>query len=144
MTESMSLFYLVKQVELVVRARLDELVEPHGITTLQYTALTVLDRHPGITSAELARNSFVRAQTTAQMVGTLESLGLLSRERDEASKRQNRLTLTEAGRAVVRGLRKPAAELERSMIEGLDADTVAVIRDGLRAFRLALGGSHPH
>jgi DNA-binding MarR family transcriptional regulator len=140
----MSLFYLVKQVELVVRARLDELLEPHGLTTLQYTALTVLDRHPGITSAELARNSFVRAQTTAQMVGTLESLGLLSRERDEASKRQNRLTLTEEGRAIVRGLRQPAAELEQSMIAGLDADTVAVIRDGLRAFRLALGGSHPH
>jgi DNA-binding MarR family transcriptional regulator len=140
----MSLFYLVKQVELVVRARLDELVEPYGITTLQYTALTVLERHPGITSAELARNSFVRAQTTAQMVTMLEGLGLLSRERDEASKRQYRLTLTEAGHAIVHDLRGPAAELEHRMIEGLTSDTVATLRDGLRACRLALGGSHPH
>ena len=140
----MSLFYLVKQVELVVRARLDELLEPHGLTTLQYTALTVLDRHPGITSAELARNSFVRAQTTAQMIGTLESLGLLSRERDEASKRQNLLTLTDEGRAIVRELRDPVAALERSMIAGLNASTVTALRDGLRACRLALGGSHPH
>lgn len=144
MTESLSLFYLVKQVELVVRARLDELVEPYGITTLQYTALTVLDRHPGITSAELARNSFVRAQTTAQMINTLESLDLLSRERDEASRRQYRLTLTAKGQQIVRDLRQPAADLEQHMIAGLDASTVIVLRDALRACRLALGGSHPH
>lgn len=144
MTESLSLFYLVKQVELVVRASLDELVEPHGITTLQYTALTVLERHPGITSAELARNSFVRAQTTAQMVDTLEGLDLLRRERDEASRRQYRLTLTEQGHQIVRDLRKPVAALEQRMTDGLDPMAVAVIRDGLRAFRLALAGSHAH
>ncbi|MFB7510620.1 MarR family transcriptional regulator, partial [Streptomyces broussonetiae] len=38
-----SLLYLLKRTELVVRARLDELVRPAGITALQYTALTVLE-----------------------------------------------------------------------------------------------------
>ena len=40
------LIYLVKQVELAVRSRLDELLRPDGLTALQYTALTVLERHP--------------------------------------------------------------------------------------------------
>ena len=40
------LLYLVKQVELAVRARLDELLRPDGLTALQYTALTVLEATP--------------------------------------------------------------------------------------------------
>ena len=58
-----TLLYLVKRVELAVRSRLDEVLRPGGLTTLQYTALTVLQRHPAsLTSAQLARNSFVTAQ----------------------------------------------------------------------------------
>ena len=63
-----TLLYLIKQVELAVRQALDDVVAKADLTTLQYTALTVLERHPGITSAELARNSFVRAQSMAEMV----------------------------------------------------------------------------
>ena len=63
-----TLLYLIKQVELAVRQALDDVVATADLTTLQYTALTVLERHPGITSAELARNSFVRAQSMAEMV----------------------------------------------------------------------------
>ena len=58
-----SLMYEVKQVELAVRALMDEVLRPAGVTTLQYTALTVLAGRDGLTSAELARNSFVTAQT---------------------------------------------------------------------------------
>src|SRR6185437_12133584 len=53
------LLYVVKQVELAVRSRLDDLLRPAGLTVLQYTALTVLERHPDLSSAQLARNSFV-------------------------------------------------------------------------------------
>src|SRR5689334_14560427 len=44
-----SLLYLVKRTELAVRARLDEVLKPSGLTALQYTALTVLERHDGLT-----------------------------------------------------------------------------------------------
>lgn len=66
-----ALLYLMKQVELAVRAQLDELTRPHGLTALQYTALTVLERHPDITAAHLARNSFVTAQSMSDMVSAL-------------------------------------------------------------------------
>jgi DNA-binding MarR family transcriptional regulator len=56
-----SLLYAVKQVELAVRARLDEGLRGSGITVPQWTALTVLARREGQTSAELARNAFVSA-----------------------------------------------------------------------------------
>ena len=42
------LIYQLKQLELAVRARLDEIVRPAGLTTQQYTALTVLERRDGL------------------------------------------------------------------------------------------------
>lgn len=51
-----------------MRAQLEVILRPAGLTALQYTALTVLERHPDLTSAQLARNSFVTAQAMADMV----------------------------------------------------------------------------
>jgi DNA-binding MarR family transcriptional regulator len=72
---SASLLYLIKRTELAVRARLEELLKPAGITALQYTALTVLQRRDGISAAQLARDSFVTAQSMADMVRALERRG---------------------------------------------------------------------
>src|ERR687898_2292181 len=89
-----TLLYLIKQVELAVRQALDDVVATAELTAPQYTALTVLERHPGITSAELARNSFVRAQSMAEMVTFLLGEGLVSRKRDENNRRQYLLSLS--------------------------------------------------
>ena len=40
--------YLVKQLELAIRADMDVMAREYGLTALQYTALTVLKRHPGL------------------------------------------------------------------------------------------------
>src|SRR5918993_2318552 len=96
-----TLLYLIKQVELAVRQALDDVVATADLTTLQYTALTVLERHPGTTSAELARNSFVRAQTMAEMITYLLGEGLVSRKRDENNRKQYLLTLTSQGLRVL-------------------------------------------
>src|SRR6202012_1479044 len=76
--------YLLKRVELAVRARIDEIVRPAGLTTNQYTALTVLERHDDMSSAQLARHSFVTAQSMADMITTLEARGLIERPPDRA------------------------------------------------------------
>src|ERR671912_2155322 len=96
-----TLLYLIKQVELAARQALDDVVATADLTTLQYTALTILERHPGITSAELARNSFVRAQTMAEMITYLLGRGLVTRERDESNRKQYLLALTSEGHRVL-------------------------------------------
>ena len=63
------ILYLVKQVEQATRAHLDALLRPLGLTTNQYTALSVLERRDDLTSAELARRSFVRPQTMPARAG---------------------------------------------------------------------------
>lgn len=65
-----SLLSMAKQLQLVVRARLDEILKDASITALQYTALTVLDHHDGLSSAQLARDSFVTPSRPSASPGT--------------------------------------------------------------------------
>ncbi len=139
-----TLLYLIKQVELAVRARLEQTVGPAGLTSLQYTALTVLERHQGLTSAQLARNSFVRAQTMAQMTTFLEGEGLIRRERDPNSGRQFLLYLTDRGRSILDQLRRPVAELEELMQSGLTDVEARQLRTSLLLCRGALSGEVSH
>ena len=123
-----TLLYLMKQVESAVRAHLDELLRPSGVTALQYTALTVLERHPDFTSAQLARHSFVTAQTMADMVTTLEVRGLVERHRDPTDRRRLVLALTKQGRALLRRTRGEVAKLEAKMLVGISAPAARSLR----------------
>jgi DNA-binding MarR family transcriptional regulator len=126
-----SLLYLVKQLELAVRARLDEVVRGHGITALQYTALTVLERHDGLSAAQLARDSFVTAQSTADLVRALETRGLIHRERNPANRRELLIHLSTEGRALLTAVDAPVRDLESRMITKLTADQAADLRQSL-------------
>jgi len=133
-----SLLYSIKQVELVTRAQLDELVRPSGITALQYTALTVLERRDGLSSAELARNSFVTPQSMSDLVGALERRGLISKTTDPASRRRHLISLTGEGRALLIELAPAVAALEEVMLAGFTARGRASFRDFLNRSRAAL------
>ncbi|MFE3031891.1 MarR family winged helix-turn-helix transcriptional regulator [Streptomyces canus] len=126
-----SLLYMVKQVELVVRSHLDELVKPSGVTALQYTALTVLERHDGLSAAQLARDSFVTAQSIADLVRSLETRGLVRRERNPRNRRELLILLTEEGRALLAQYAGPVRELEERMVRDLTAHQTEQFRQAL-------------
>ncbi|MFI5794487.1 MarR family winged helix-turn-helix transcriptional regulator [Streptomyces sp. NPDC051677] len=126
-----SLLYMVKQVELVVRSHLDELVKPSGITALQYTALTVLERHDGLSAAQLARDSFVTAQSIADLVRSLEGRGLIRRERNPRNRRELLILLTEEGRELLQRHAGPVRELEERMVRELTAHQEEQFRTAL-------------
>jgi DNA-binding MarR family transcriptional regulator len=134
-----SLPYLIKQLELAVRARIDEMVRPVGLTTTQYTALTVLARRPGSTSAQLARHSFVTPQTMSQIVGTLCTAGLVVRSVDPESRRQTLLYLTPRANRLLDGLNEPLSELERLLVSAVGRAEAAGFRVALIAARRACG-----
>lgn len=139
-----TLLYVMKQVELAVRAELDEIARPAGLTALQYTALTVLERRPNLTSAQLARNSFVTAQAMADMVAALQERELIERHRDEQDRRRLVLALTPQGRRLLRKLRDPVAALEDRMLAGLTDYQITQLRQSLLSCRAALSGHLPH
>jgi DNA-binding MarR family transcriptional regulator len=135
------LLYMIKQVELAARSRLDDLLRPAGLTALQYTALTVLERHPDLSSAQLARNSFVTAQSMADMITALEGRGLIERHRDNADRRRLMVGLTAGGRELLDRYRDRVAALESQMLAGLSKADVACLRRSLLTCRANLAAS---
>ncbi len=133
-----SLLYVVKQLELATRAQLDALLRPSGVTALQYTALTVLERHPTMTSADLARASFVRAQSTSDLVGALERRGLIGRAADAGNRRRLLITLTDEGRRFLAEYDPLVADLEERMLRDLDEEERATFRRYLYSCRAAI------
>jgi len=140
---AVTLVYLIKQVESAVRSQMDGVVNAAGLTLPQYTALTVLERRPGITAAELARNSFVRAQSMAQLVTGLEEQHLIHRDRDPNNRRQVLISLTSEGQKVLDGVREPVAGVEDKMISVLSHQDIEGLRHSLHACRVALTGTGP-
>jgi DNA-binding MarR family transcriptional regulator len=133
-----SLLYAVKQVELAVRAHLDELLRASGTTVLQYTALTVLARRDGLTTAELARNSFVTPQAMGELVTALERRGLIERRPDPGNRRRLLISLTRAGAELLAELDEPVRGLEERMVAAFTADERAAFADHLNRARAAL------
>jgi DNA-binding MarR family transcriptional regulator len=133
-----SLLYVVKQLELATRAQLDALLRPSGVTALQYTALTVLARRPTMSSADLARASFVSAQSTADLVSTLERHGLIERQVDPDSRRRMLIRLTAHGRAFLAEYDPRVEELEERMLAHLDRGQRDALRSYLNGCRRAL------
>ncbi|MBV9831468.1 MAG: MarR family transcriptional regulator [Marmoricola sp.] len=133
-----TLLYLMKQVELAVRAELDDLTRPFGLTALQYTALTVLEQHPDLTAAHLARHSFVTAQSAADMVTALIDRGLIERHRDPADRRRLVMSLTLDGQRLLDRLRPRVAAIESRMLAQLSAGDAHALRSSLELCREAL------
>ena len=136
--------YLVKQLELAVRAQLDEVLRPASITTLQYTALTVLERRSDLSTAALARNAFVTDQSASDMVGSLEARGLIERVPDPGDRRRKVLRLTDAGKVLLHELRDDVAGVQERMLSPLTGAEAEDLRRYVIACRGALASRPPH
>jgi DNA-binding MarR family transcriptional regulator len=123
--------YLVKRLELAIRAVMDDRLRPRGLTTLQYTALSVLRRRSDLSSAQLARRSFVRPQTMHQMILLLEERDLIERRRDPGNRRVLLISLTPAGRALLHECDPVVRAIEAEMVAGMPFDQRAGFRTGL-------------
>lgn len=139
------LTYLVKRLESAVRQSLDAVLQAHGLTTPQYAALSILGRHPGLSSAQLARRSFVTPQSMQVMVAMFVRTGLVGRRPDPENQRILRIFLTDEGRAVLSRSQDAADQIERSMLAGLTSAHIANFSETLQTcvHNLAAGPGQP-
>src|SRR3954469_16525061 len=93
------ILYLLKRVELITRAQLEEITREHNLTPLQYTALSVLVEHEGISAAQLGRLSFVSTQAANEMIAILGDKGFVARRPSEVDRRKLETRLTASGLA---------------------------------------------
>src|SRR5699024_2145625 len=110
----------------------DDELRPHGLTTLQYTAMSVLERREeGLSSAQLARRSFLRPQTMHEMVLTLEKRGLIERTPDPNNRRILLAQLTTDGKTLLKQCEPLVNNLEERMLEPLSPGQRHILRESL-------------
>jgi DNA-binding MarR family transcriptional regulator len=104
----------------------------------------VLRRRDGLSSAQLARNSFVTAQSMSDLVTALERRGLITRRRDPANRRRMVISLTDAARELLAEYDEPVQALEERMLSALTARQRDSLRSSLNACRAALADQPAH
>jgi DNA-binding MarR family transcriptional regulator len=135
--------YLIYRVERRLRARLDEAVNAHGVTTTEYVALSILRDRDGLSSAQLARWAFVTAQAMNLVVAALERRKLVRRRPDPRRRRVLRISVTRQGLEILERCDRSMDVIESDMLRGLDAETLSVVRAALSSCAHSLEATRP-
>ena len=93
--------YVIARLERAVRGAINERVRPYGLTTLQYTTLSVLGRRGALSNAQLARRSYMTPQSMSEVIEALETKGLIERKQHPNHRRVLPAQLTATGRKVL-------------------------------------------
>lgn len=122
----------------VLRRRLGEVVEPHGITHQQYNVLRILrGSHPEpLPTLEIATRMIEQAPGITRLLDRLEAKRLVRRERCKEDRRQVHCWITDAGLALLDRLEEPLQRSIRAGFKSLpraDADALVTLLDRVRA-----------
>lgn len=109
------------------------------VTSVQFAALSVLARTPGVSQADLGTALDLDRSTIADVVRRMATRGLISRVRSATDARRNELLLTDHGRAVLTDLQPRAAALGAVLTAGLDREEAAQLRHLLRRILVSAG-----
>jgi DNA-binding MarR family transcriptional regulator len=74
-----SLGYLLKVASSALRAAMEEVLRPLGMTVTHYSCLELLAQRPGLSNSELARGAFVTRQSMNVLLQALERDGYVTR-----------------------------------------------------------------
>jgi DNA-binding MarR family transcriptional regulator len=132
--------YTLKHAQALLRARMDDVLRPLGLTVPQYACLELLRQDPGISAAELARGAFVTRQSMNALLQTLLDRGLVERPARPASGRALPAVLTPAGAEALRRAQALVDDVERRMLSGLTEGETSALAHALGSCAAALEG----
>jgi DNA-binding MarR family transcriptional regulator len=121
--------YLVRRLQLLERDIIENVLRPFGLTAAQYTALSLLGRRDGLSSAQLARRVGVTPQSMTDVIKALEDKRLISRREADTNHRVLRITLTNAGRKCVDICEDLIGRAEEELFGSLNKSEIATLRD---------------
>ena len=133
-----SLCFAVYSAGLAFNRLYKPLLDPLGLTYPQYLVMMALWEKDGQGVGELNDLLFLESNTLTPLIKRLEAAGLVKRERDTQDERQVRVSLTSAGRDLL----KQASCVPMQVVEatGMSIEqlvrlrnSVAGLRDNLRA-----------
>ncbi|MFD6700255.1 MULTISPECIES: MarR family winged helix-turn-helix transcriptional regulator [unclassified Microbacterium] len=128
-----SLGYLLKEAASALRAAMEEVLRPLGMTITHYSCLELLAQRPGLSNSELARGAFVTRQTMNVLLQSLERDGIVTRTAQPPVGKALPTRLTARGQAHLEEASAAVRSVELRMTGGMSE------RERLDAFRSLRG-----
>jgi DNA-binding MarR family transcriptional regulator len=126
-----TLVYLIGRLDQGVRRELRRLLAPHGLSVPELTVLSVLQRRPDLSNAQLARRALITPQSMNDVVAGLESRGLVKRTVDPSHGRILLTRLTPAGHGMLRRVTPTIETLQAELLEDVPAAERDIVVRGL-------------
>jgi DNA-binding MarR family transcriptional regulator len=126
-----SLSYLIKWMERKVRLELEAALASLEVSVPEFTALSVLQEDRELSSAQLARRTFVTAQAMHPIVVELDRRGLAARRNDPRDGRIQLVRLTERGKKLLAACQQASVLAEARAFAGLSRSEVDALRKTL-------------
>jgi DNA-binding MarR family transcriptional regulator len=128
-----SLGYLLKQASSALRAAMEAVLRPLGMTVTHYSCLELLAQRPGLSNSELARGTFVTRQSMNVLLQTLERDGQVTRATEATIGKALPTRLTPLGRRSLEKATVAVRAVEVRMLSGLSDDERAAASNILRS-----------
>ncbi len=103
----------------------------NALTLTQLAALATVDRHGSLTPGELAAHERVQPPSMTRVIASLEGLGLLERAPHPSDRRQVLVSMSKAGRSLLREDRRRRDAWLSQRLRELPADDVATLRSAV-------------
>jgi DNA-binding MarR family transcriptional regulator len=133
-----SIGYLVKETSSALRAAMEAVLRPLGMTVTHYSCLELLAQRPGLSNSELARGAFVTRQSMNVLLRTLERDGSVVRPAEAPVGKVLPTRLTPLGRSRLAAATAAVRSVEVRMLAGLSADDRAAALRILRTMARSL------
>ncbi|MGV2900055.1 MarR family winged helix-turn-helix transcriptional regulator [Microbacterium sp. AGC62] len=134
-----SLGYLLKEASSALRASMEEVLRPLGMTITHYSCLELLSQRPGLSNSELARGAFVTRQSMNVLLQALERDGFVTRPAEPPVGKALPARLTDRGRQSLAKATAAVRSVEVRMLSGMteaeQAGARKILRGMIRSLR---------
>lgn len=140
-----SLGYLLKEASSALRAAMEAVLRPLGMTVTHYSCLELLAQRPGLSNSELARGAFVTRQSMNVLLQALERDGYVTRPTEAPVGKVLPTRLTPRGRQSLAKASAAVRSVEVSMLGGMTPDeqsaAFGILQSMIRSLRDADEGA---
>lgn len=134
-----SLGYLLKEASSALRAAMEAVLRPLGMTVTHYSCLELLAQRPGLSNSELARGAFVTRQSMNVLLQSLERDGYVTRPSEARIGKVLPTRLTPRGRRSLEKATAAVRSVEVRMLSGMSDDEQAgafrILQSMIRSLR---------
>lgn len=138
-----ALGYRLKLLSQAIDRRFQEILDPFGLTPLQWGILCCLWEEDGLPTLQISKQLKQRSGNVAVALPLLVQQGYIERQYDESDRRILRVWLTTTGRQVKDTLPQQAQNLDQQLFESLSPDERASFSQLVDRLRCHLEDTQP-